>query len=345
MRIWTRILLSGLLLFGLVPPGAGAGREELAAGMVNPGHHEQPAWFKQSFLDLREDVAEAAAAGRRLVLYFYQDGCPYCKKLLEVNLSQRAIADPMRKGFDVVAINIWGDREVTDLAGRQTTEKHLAEALRVMFTPTLLFFDEQGRVVARINGYFPPHRFKAVLDYVAGHQERRQSLRDYLAAHTPHAASGRLHVERDFLQPPYRLAAYSRRRPLLVLFEQKDCRACDRLHQDILQRPESRALLRRLDVAVVDSWSRQPLQTPAGRTLPARDWAEQLKILYTPTLVFFVDGREVFRAEAQLYAFHVQSVMDYVLSGAYRTQPSFQRYIQARADALRARGIEVDITR
>ena len=54
---------------------------ELAPGMVNPGYHDKPDWFKNSFLDIREDVADAKAAGKRLVLYFYQDGCPYCKKL------------------------------------------------------------------------------------------------------------------------------------------------------------------------------------------------------------------------------------------------------------------------
>jgi hypothetical protein len=54
-------------------------------------------------------------------------------------------------------------------------------------------------------------------------------------------------------------------------------------------------------------------------------------------------GKEVFRTEAYLKAFHVQSAMDYVLSGAYREQPSFQRFIQARADALEARGVHIDL--
>ena len=57
----------------------GAPEDRLLEGMVNPGYHDQPAWFKQSFLDIREDVAEAAANDQRVVLYFYQVGCPYCK--------------------------------------------------------------------------------------------------------------------------------------------------------------------------------------------------------------------------------------------------------------------------
>jgi hypothetical protein len=41
--------------------------------------------------------------------------------------------------------------------------------------------------------------------------------------------------------------------------------------------------------------------------------------------------------------FHVQSVLDYVASGAYKKQPSLQRFIRERADAMRERGVVVDI--
>ena len=37
-----------------------------------------PAWFKESFLDFEQDIAEATAQGKRLVLYFYQ-GFVYIK--------------------------------------------------------------------------------------------------------------------------------------------------------------------------------------------------------------------------------------------------------------------------
>ncbi|MCK5091158.1 MAG: thioredoxin, partial [Gammaproteobacteria bacterium] len=65
----------------------------LDSGMVNPGYEEKPDWFKLSFLDIREDVEEATAEGKRVLLYFYQDGCPYCAKLIRDNFSQRAISE------------------------------------------------------------------------------------------------------------------------------------------------------------------------------------------------------------------------------------------------------------
>ncbi len=106
----------------------GAEADGLTAGMVNPGHQDKPDWFKLSFLDIREDIAEAAAENKRVMLYFYQDGCPYCERLVKENMSQQDIVDSLQNKFDVIAINMWGDREVIGLDGKETTEKAFAEA-------------------------------------------------------------------------------------------------------------------------------------------------------------------------------------------------------------------------
>jgi len=317
---------------------------ELAAGMVNPGYAEKPAWFANSFLDIREDIAEAQAQGKRVLLYFYQDGCPYCKKLLDTNFALQDTVQRTRDHFEVIAINMWGDREVTDLAGNLTTEKEFAQALRVMFTPTLLFMDEQGSVVLRLNGYYPPHTFNAALDYGARYHGSDPDFRAYLAQVDPAPASGMLHTDPLFLSVSADLAARDSGKPLLVLFEQKDCAPCDELHADILQRPDSRAQLARFDVVLLDMWSNEPVKRADGRQSSTAEWARDLKVQYAPSLVFFdADNREVFRTEGYLKAFHIQSAMDYIASRAYLEQPYFQRYIAARADALEAQGIHVDL--
>jgi len=51
----------------------------------------------------------------------------------------------------------------------------------------------------------------------------------------------------------------------------------------------------------------------------------------------------VFRIDAYLRPFHLASALDYVASGAYRKEPSFQRYLQARAEHLRGRGERIDL--
>lgn len=337
-----RLLLAALLLLG--HPAWAAEEGALEEGFVNPGYVEKPQWFKASFLDLREDVAEASDAGKRVLLYFYQDGCPYCEKLINTNFAQRSIMEKTRENFDVIAINMWGDATVTDLAGKEVSEKVFSRNMRVQFTPTLLFLDEQGEVALRVNGYYPPHKFMVALDYVAGRHEKEIAFRDYLAQQQPRAASGKLHIEKRFLQPPYRLTRQAGDKPLLVLFEQKVCAVCDEMHGDAFRRPRSRKLMQQFDIAVVDIWSDEVLITPGGKSLSARQWARQLDVQYVPSMLFFdAGGEEVFRTEAYLRPFHLQSAMDYVASGAYREQPEFQRFVQERADRLEAQGVHVDL--
>jgi thioredoxin-related protein len=349
-RFLNRVLI-GLILgacagMSAQASDAPASDQTLSPGMLNPGAHEQPDWFKQSFLDLREDVGEARAADKRLMVYFYQDGCPYCARLLRDNFGQQRIAEATRRYFDVVAINMWGDREVTDLQGKATTEKAFARTQKVMFTPTLLLFGQTGEVVLRIDGYFPPHRFLAAIEYVGQGFDATESFRAYLTRRNPEPASGRLHHSSRYLQPPYDLQAalLADPRPLLVLFEQRQCRACDELHVDIFRRPITRGLLQRFQIVLLDQWADTGLITPQGEHTTARAWAAELGVSYAPSLVFFEQsGRRVFATGGYLRAFHVQSALDYVASGAYREQPEFQRYVEARAAALRTRGQKVNL--
>jgi thioredoxin-related protein len=304
-----------------------------------------PPWFTETFLDIREDVADAAKDGKRLMLFFEQDGCPYCKQLLQVNFSQKAIADKARSRLTSVVLNIWGDREVTWTDGRKFSEKQFATFLKIQFTPTLVFFDEQGKVVARINGYYPPHRFEAVLDWVAGRMENRIALAEHLRSAVREPAGEQLHDEPFFLKPPYDLRRVSKK-PLAVLFETPSCAACDELHREALRRPEIAESLKHFDVVRFGLGDRTPVVTPGGQRLAAEDWARSLGIAYTPSVVFFgTDGTEALRIEAYLRPFHLWGSLEYVASRAYLREPSFQRYLQARAERLREGGHAVDLWR
>lgn len=340
-----KVISMFFVLFYLLSQSAGAATEtQLSQGFVNPGYAEKPAWFKVSFLDIYEDIADAASHNKRLMLYFYQDGCPYCKKLLEDNFGQRDIAEKTQKYFDVVAINIWGNNEVI-VGDNDFTEAKFSEALKVQYTPTLLFFDEDNKVVYRANGYYPPEKFNTVLDYVGQKMEKSIAYQDYFARVKTQPSSGKLHTEVINIENQKNLKqALSSEKPLLVMFEQKQCAACDELHNDMLQRPEGKKQLARFNVALFDMWSDETVTTPDGKQMKVRDWVKELDVKYAPSMVYFNGkGEEVFRTDAYLKSFHTHSVMDYVASGTYKTQPNFQRYIDERADELRAQGIEVDL--
>jgi thioredoxin-related protein len=303
---------------------------------------EPPAWFAESLLFIKEDAAEAAKEGKRVMLYFGQDGCPYCKQLMEVNFRQARIVDKMKKGFVAVALNIWGDREVTWIDGRAMSEKQLTTALKVQFTPTLLFLDEKGGIALRVNGYLPPDRFESALDYVAGRMENKLPFAEYkTSAAKPSEA---LHPQPFFLKPPYDLRRKPGGKPLAVLFETPHCAGCDELHREGFTRKEVLEQVRRFDIVRLSTLSGDALVAPGGQPFRANDWAAALKLTYVPSIVFFDDrGREIFRLEAYTRPFHLAGSLEYVASGAYRSEPSFQRFLQAEADRRRARGENVDL--
>jgi thioredoxin-related protein len=181
---------------------------------------------------------------------------------------------------------------------------------------------------------------------VAGRNEGKLAFAEFLRQHAREPASGRLHDQPFFLKPPFDLdrSRRSATRPLAVLFEQKECAACDELHRHGFANPDARALTRKFDVARLDRFGTERVVTPLGKTLTAEQWGRELKIAYTPTFVFFDEkGVESFRVEAYLRPFHLASSLDYVASGAYRSEPSFQRYLQRRAERIRAAGGTVDL--
>jgi thioredoxin-related protein len=313
------------------------------AQAVAPRAIDIPAWFAETFLDLREDVREAAKDGKRLMVYFGQDGCPYCQELMVTNFSQPRLVAKAREHLVALAINIWGDREVTWIDGRTMSEKEFAKYVRVQFTPTLLFLDEKGDIVLRLNGYYPPHRFEAALDYVAGRMENKVAFAEYTKTAVKEAASEKLHHEPFFLSPPYDLRRRRGAKPLAVIFETGYCAGCDELHREGFKRAEVLAQVAKFDVARLALGSNVEVTAPDGKKTRADAWARSLAIAYTPSIVFFDPrGREVFRIEAYLRPFHLAGSLAYVSSGAYASEPSFQRFLQARAERLRARGQSVE---
>jgi thioredoxin-related protein len=131
-------------------------------------------WFHESFLNLREDLEEATAAGQRLAVAFDQRGCPYCQEMHTDHLVQPEIEGYIRPRFRIVQLDLHGARPVTDFDGTVHEERALARRWRVTFTPTFVFLPEEaprrmGREieVARMHGLMPKPDFLALFTFVA----------------------------------------------------------------------------------------------------------------------------------------------------------------------------------
>jgi thioredoxin-related protein len=147
-------------------------------------------WFLESFLDLPDDLATARKAGKRLVIMWELRGCPYCRETHLVNFAQPRIADYIKANFEVLQLNIIGDRKVKDFDGAELSEKALAAKYGIRFTPTFQFFAEteaglkelapQKREVARAPGYLRPDDFLALFRFVHEKAYEKGSFRDFL---------------------------------------------------------------------------------------------------------------------------------------------------------------------
>lgn len=318
------MLAAGLLLADPGPAGRLPGDEEVYgfddAPLAEPMEH--PSWFKESFLDLGADLKEAVAAGKQgLIVYFGQRRCAYCQKLLKVNFGLEDIAEYTRARFDVVAIDVWGVAEVTDIQGRTLIERDYAEQLETVFTPSLLFFNAEGELALRLRGYYPPYQFRAALEYVADGHYRREGFRDYLARGDNRMVfdAQDLNEEPFFASPPYNLdRRVPSERPLAVFFEQGDCHACDVLHGQSLRDSEIFRNFEDIDSVQIDMWSDTPVVTPAGERTTARDWAAELGLFYAPSILFFDEyGKEILRVDSVVAFYRLRHVLTYIRTKAY----------------------------
>lgn len=147
-------------------------------GKVQPGedglYHFD--WYFDSFLDLAEDIAAVSKNGKRLAVLISQRGCIYCKRMAEEHFSDTKIVAYVRENFEVLHLDLFGAREVTDFDGARLSEKAFAGKYGVRSTPTILFFPERAdglgkldirkREVARMPGLLEPREFVAMFRYV-----------------------------------------------------------------------------------------------------------------------------------------------------------------------------------
>lgn len=110
-------------------------------------------FFQPKFGDFQAELDAAREQGKKgIFLFFEMDECPFCERMRTTILNQSDVQDAYRAQFLVYSIDVNGDTSMTDFKGKATTEKDFAFAHRVRATPTLLFFDLDGKLVARHTG-------------------------------------------------------------------------------------------------------------------------------------------------------------------------------------------------
>jgi len=171
-----RILLCGLLLI----LGSGMAQAQQAVTRDAMTH-----FFDANTGDLRAELADAKAAGKKAILLMYeQEGCPACLYMKQNVLNRADVQDLYRKHFVNFTIDLFGAVPLKDFRGRDITEKAFAAEARVRATPTFAFHDLSGAEVVRITGAVRDvGEFKLLAEFVASGAYRSRSFAEHRQLH------------------------------------------------------------------------------------------------------------------------------------------------------------------
>jgi len=336
-RIYLYVSLSLFLLLGYgqafaEPPKRG----QITGGVV----HAVPDWFKESFLEIADDVEEASESGKHVLLFFQLNGCPYCDRMLREAFETDPLMSYIREHFDVLAINVRGDREIAFNEEISATEKELSEKLKVWATPGIIFLDENNKPVVRVDGYRSPERFKHILRYVAEKTYTEQNLANYLQQHL-NPDVYRLRTNPLFSELTNLSAVDG---PLAVIFEDSSCHDCVEFHERTLADAAVIEELKKFTIVRLDASSNASLVDVDGNVTTPSKWAEQLQMNYRPGVVLFADGKLLRRYDSLLFRHHFKEGFRWISSGSYRNE-DYPTYSARRTEELLAAGEDIDLSR
>lgn len=300
-----------------------------------------PQWFSPSFLNFRDDLADAVNNGKQGILLFLSTRrCSYCKAFVDNVLAQADVRQRLQSSYDVFGLEIFDTSEMIDPAGNSYRINEFVTANKASFTPTMIFYGSQGKKLLKIVGYYPPEKFRRVLDYLEGQHYQRAPLREYMARTAP-VSDKQQPITTDnalFSRPPYMLdrSVFAAQNPLVVVFETPDCASCELFHKRVLSDKSVRRLISEFESVQLDaSDTSSKLKTPDGRVMTPAQWYEQLDLSYSPAIVFFdQNGNEAMRLDSETQRFRMEGALQLVLEGGYREDPQLQRWRWKKASQV-----------
>ncbi len=334
IRLHTIISLALALVF--VASGLQAAeRGQLTGGIL----HDPPAWFKDSFLEIADDVDEATDEDKHLMLFFQTKGCPYCAKMLTESFEPDNMATYIQEHFDVISLSTGGFRDVAFNDEVSYTEMELAEYLNVRATPAVIFLNSDNQQVARVNGYRAPERFKTILDYIQSKAYLSMSLQTYLEQNLEKDIYA-LRDNRHFQDISDLTAVQG---PMLLIFEDSACNDCDKFHDRLLARGEVDEVMEKLTVIRLDTDSNQTITDVDGSKTTALELARKHEMFYRPGILVMDQGEVLHRYDSLLYSHHFRLGLNFVADKAYEWE-DYRTYSERIVEEILASGQNVSFS-
>jgi thioredoxin-related protein len=100
-----------------------------------------------------------------LVVFFEQGNCHACDILHTQPLQRKVIRDLFAR-FESIQLNMWSDTPLVKPDGTMSTASEWARELGIFYAPSIVFFDEHGDEIIRVDSVVHLFRLRNVLNYV-----------------------------------------------------------------------------------------------------------------------------------------------------------------------------------
>lgn len=309
--------------------------------VIGSSNHEVPSWFKDSFLDISEDIEEASEKNKHFIIFLDFEGCPYCSKMLKESFEEdNKTSQFIKNNFDVIELNVKGSRELTWVDGDVLTEKDLTEKLKIQYSPTLIIFNSNKEIVARVNGYRNSTDFQYILDFIQTKSYEKIDFTTYLSSvnkkDTYAFIPNKMFKELNDLSKI--------KTPVAIIFEDKSCIQCEHFHNKILTNKDVIDEFSKFTIIRVDANSTKELILPTGEKTTPKSLVEKMNLDYRPGILLYNDKKLISTIDALLFPFHFKEVLRYVSGKHYVQYPkTYLDYLRVRQDELLKQGIDINV--
>ncbi len=148
---------------------------------------------KVEWLSIEEAMQKNSENPKKILVDVYTDWCSWCKVMDKNTFSHPVIAKYLTENFYAVKLNAEQKEDIT-LNGKtykfveqgQRGYHELAAALLNgnMGYPSVVFLDEQNRIIQPLSGYIQPQPFDEIINFIGSDKYKTQKWEDFQASYT-----------------------------------------------------------------------------------------------------------------------------------------------------------------
>ena len=128
--------------------------------------------------EMGEAIELAAENDKKVLVYANAVWCTYCKKMEKEVFSLEKVQQATNEDFYSVWIDIESEEEL-NFRGQKMSQIQFARIMRVTGTPTFIFFDSEGEIIAGQPGFIPEDMYLQILEFVGSDAYVDQSFGEF----------------------------------------------------------------------------------------------------------------------------------------------------------------------